>query len=155
MQRKRRAAADGNACSADMERFGITAWGQTREWLLFLAVGAALGVWYDLFRIGRLFGSPTAWRVFWQDIAAAAGAAFLTVTAALPISNGQVRPLHLLAAALGAAAYYLTVGRLLYGILRWTARRCRRVGEKWENFKRKCKIRQKSFKKHLKPTDDV
>ena len=104
MQRKRRAAADGNACSADMERFGITAWGQTREWLLFLAVGAALGVWYDLFRIGRLFGSPTAWRVFWQDIAAAAGAAFLTVTAALPISNGQVRPLHLLAAALGAAA---------------------------------------------------
>lgn len=142
-----------------MERFGITVAGQTREWLLFLVVGAVLGVWYDLFRIGRLFGHPTAWRVFWQDVAAAAGAAFLTMAAALPISNGQIRFSSLLALLLGALAYYWTFGRLLYGVLQWVTRRCARIGhalgEKWEKFKRKCKIRQKTFKKHLKPTDDV
>ena len=142
-----------------MERFGISAWGQTREWLLFLAVGAALGVWYELFRIARLLGRPTAWGVFWQDIAAAAGAAFLTLLAALPISNGQIRVVHLSAVALGAVAYYLTVGRLTYAFVRWLVRLGARVagavGGKWKKMKRKCKIRQKSFKKHLKPTDDV
>ncbi len=142
-----------------MERFGISVAGQTREWLLFLAVGAVLGVWYDLFRIGRLLGRPTAWRVFWQDIAAAAGAAFLTMLAALPVSNGQIRLSHLFAVALGATAYYLTVGRLSYGLLRCivhlSARVTRAVGEKWKKIKIKCKIRQKSFKKHLKPTDDM
>lgn len=130
-----------------------------REWTLFLAVGALLGVWYDLFRVGRLFGRPTALRVFFQDVIAAAGAAFLTVLAALPISNGRVRLLHLVAVFLGASVYYLTIGRLLYCILRWMmqryARVCDAMGKKWKKVKRKCKIQQKSFKKHLKPTDEV
>ena len=110
------AVAAGNACSVDMERFGVTVAGQTREWLLFLAVGAVLGVWYDGFRVARLFGRPTAWRVFWQDVAVAVGAAFFTMTAALPISSGQVRLLHLVAILLGALVYYLTVGRLVYAL---------------------------------------
>ncbi len=153
------AAAAGNVCSVDMERFGITVAGQTREWLLFVAVGVALGVWYDVFRIGRLFDRPTAWRAFLQDIAAAAGAAFITVFFALPISNGQIRFSSLLALLLGATAYYVTVGRLVYLVLRFAVRQGRRVGDavaaKRKKMKRNCKIREKSLKKHLKHADDM
>lgn len=142
-----------------MERFGITVRGQTRELLLFLAVGAALGVWYELFRIRRLVGHHTPWRVFWQDMAAAVGAAFLTMLAALPISNGQVRLSHLLALLLGAGVYYVTCGRLLYGILRRTVRGCGRVrraiGQKRRKIKRKSKKEEKSFKKHLQHSEDM
>lgn len=153
------AAGCSDACSADMERFGITVWGQTRELLWFAAVGVALGVWYELFRVYRLFGRHRAWRVFWQDIAAAVGAALITQLCALPISSGRVRLSHLLFLALGWVVYYLTVGRLIYGVLRRAARWVRRVfdavGKRWKNFKRKCKKRQKTCKKHLQPTDDV
>jgi len=139
-----------------MERFEITVRGQMRELLLFLAVGAALGVWYELFRIRRLVGRHPPWRVFWQDMTVAVGAAFFTMLAALPISNGQVRLSHLTALLLGALAYYVTCGRLLYGILRRAVRGCRRMWRALgEKKKRKCKKQQKTFKKHLQHDRDM
>ena len=142
-----------------MERFGITAWGQTRELLWFVAVGLLLGLWYELFRVWRLFGRHTARRIFFQDIAAAVGAALITQLLALPISSGRVRVVHLLCLLLGWAAYYGTLGRLIYGVLRFAARRIRRgwyaAKKRQKNFKIKCKKGEKTCKNHLQPTDDL
>ena len=112
-----------------MERFGISVAGQTRELLWFTAVGVLLGVWYEVFRTGRLIVPPSAHRVFFEDIAAGVGAAFITQAAALPISSGRVRLVHLLCLLCGASVYYFTAGRLIYAVLRVSVRLTERVGE--------------------------
>lgn len=140
-----------------MERFGISVAGQTWELVWFAAVGAILGVWYELFRIGRLLAPPSARRVFAEDVAAAVGAAFITQAAALPISSGRVRLLHLLSLLCGATVYYVTVGRLIHGCLRRVVRVIATVccklksvlSRKWEKCKSFCKKAGKSFKKPL------
>lgn len=97
-----------------MERFGITAGGQLLELCRFAGIGVVLGVVYDLFRLLRLLTKPPARRIFLQDLLYFALAAAVTQLLALPISHGRVRVFHLLALAVGAVAYYLTVGRLLF-----------------------------------------
>lgn len=97
-----------------MERFGITAGGQLLELCRFGGIGVVLGVVYDLFRLTRLLTKPPARRIFLQDILYFALAAAITQVLALPVSHGRVRVFHLLALAAGAAAYYLTAGRLIF-----------------------------------------
>lgn len=140
-----------------MERFGISVAGQTRELLWFMAVGVLLGIWYEVFRTGRLIVPPSAHRVFFEDIAVGIGAAFITQAAALPISSGRVRLVHLLCLLCGAAAYYFTAGRLIHAVLRVAVRSAERVGERIkgvflrtaEKIKNICKKALKNCKKPL------
>ncbi len=140
-----------------MERFGISVAGQTQELLWFLAVGVLLGIWYELFRTGRLVVPPSAHRVFFEDVVAAAGAAFITQAAALPISSGRVRLAHLLCLLCGAVLYYLTLGRLIHTVLRLLVRLGEKGGEAVSRFwrcgetkiKNICKKAIKSCKKPL------
>ncbi len=146
-----------------MERFGISVAGQTRELLWFAAVGVLLGVWYELFRMGRLIVPPSAHRVFLEDVAAAIGAAFITQTAALPISSGRVRLAHLLCLLCGALLYYLTVGRLIHAVLRILVRAAERGGEAVADVARRgkqkikniCKKAAKSCKKPLQQEGEM
>lgn len=146
-----------------MERFGISVAGQTRELVWFLAVGVLLGVWYEVFRTGRLIVPPSAHRVFFEDIAVGIGAAFITQAAALPISSGRVRLVHLLCLLCGAAAYYFTVGRLIHAVLRVTVRLAERGGEATKRvflcvagkIKNICKKALKICKKPLQREGDM
>ena len=132
-----------------MERFGISVAGQSQELLWFLAVGALLGVWYELFRTGRLIVPPSARRVFLEDVMAAAGAAFITQAAALPISSGRVRLAHLLCLLCGAVLYYVTVGKLIHAVLRFLVRLAEKGGEAVTEVLRRGKRKIKKFaKKH-------
>lgn len=124
-----------------MERFGITVSGQTLELVRFAAVGVALGVWYDLFRLLRLLLKPPVWRVFLADVLFFATAAVWTQLAALPICQGAVRPVHLAAMAVGFAVYYHTVGRVMYGIARQILGLVRRIFKKvLQNFKKRLQV---------------
>ena len=124
-----------------MERFGISVSSQLLELLRFAGVGVLLGVLHDLFRLIRLLTKPPARRIFWQDLLFFALAAALTQLLALPISSGRVRLFHLLSLLVGAAAYYLTVGRVIYwlacrlaagleAVFAWAQRLFRRIGHR-------------------------
>lgn len=142
-----------------MERFGISVAGQTRELLWFLAVGVLLGVWYEVFRTGRLLVPPSAFRVFCEDVVAAVGAAFITQAAALPISSGRVRLVHLLCLLCGGAAYYFTLGRLIHAVLRGIVRVAEIGGNQVTRFSRRVSgkiknICKKAIKNCKKPLQD-
>ncbi len=132
-----------------MERFGISVAGQTQELLWFLAVGVLLGVWYELFRTGRLIVPPSTHRVFLEDVAAAVGAAFITQATALPISSGRVRLAHLLCLLCGAALYYFTVGRLIHAVLRFLVRLAEKGGEAASRFLRCGEVKIKNICKKV------
>lgn len=110
-----------------MERFGLSVGGQLLEAVRFAGIGILLAVVYDLFRLCRLFGTPSPRRVFFEDVLFFALAAALTLLLSLPVSHGVVRVFHLLALTLGFFSYYHTVGRLIYAAARRPARALRRL----------------------------
>lgn len=145
-----------------MERFGISAGGQLLETLRFGGVGVLLAAVYGLFRLWRLLFSPGPVRLFWQDILYAMIAALFTQAAALPITGGRVRGIHVLSMAVGFAAWHLTAGRLFHrlaaGIIGQIRRLFRRFNrlfarlwqpleEKRQNLMKKAKV---FCKKHLR-----
>lgn len=110
-----------------MERFGLSVGGQMLEAVRFAGIGILLAVVYDLFRLCRLFGTPSPHRVFFEDVLFFALAAVLTLLLSLPVSHGVVRVFHLLALTLGFFSYYHTVGRLIYTAARRLTRTFRRL----------------------------
>lgn len=137
-----------------MERFGITVDGQLAEAIRFAAVGILLAVWYDVFRLIRVFSRPNAVRIFIEDLLYGISAAAVTLLASLPICHGHIRFFHFPALIIGFLCYYHTVGRLFFSL----ANRLRRqIGDLWEKGKNTVKNfakKEKNFEKSLE-TDDT
>ena len=72
-----------------------------------LAVGFALGAFYDVFRIFRVFARSEKRQVIWQDIFVCFVAAVVSFLVALAVNWGEVR-FYLL------CVYFLTLGEITF-----------------------------------------
>lgn len=106
---------------------------QALSFLQAVLLGGALGVLYDGFRIGRLFGKAGAVRVFFADLLFSFLAAFATAVFLSRSYYGEVRFFLLAGEGLGFLIYFNTLGAL---VLRFF-RRFRRILEKFMNFLKK------------------
>lgn len=93
----------------------ITVAGQTWLFLLSAALGAALGVCYDVFRILRIAFRHPATAVLVEDILFSLTAAGATFAFLLTTGNGQLRAFFLIGELVGFSLYYCTLGALLIG----------------------------------------
>lgn len=79
-----------------------------------LIFGVLLGVLYDVFRIFRLIFFKNKVAVIFQDILFWTIAGFSTFLFFLATNFGHIRFYMLLGMLIGASIYYLTVGRLIF-----------------------------------------
>lgn len=97
---------------------------QCSLFLLSVILGMGIGVFYDVFRTLRIVFPPAAKKnaVFAEDIIfmAVSGAAVFLYAAVL--CRGQVRFFCVVGTFLGFALYLATVGSIIVGILRSTAK---------------------------------
>lgn len=77
-------------------------------------LGVILGILYDVFRIVRLAIRWNIWQVFLQDILYFVICGILTFIFLLMFNNGVIRIYVLCGECLGWAAYYITLGKLIY-----------------------------------------
>ncbi len=91
----------------------ITINDQMRELLLSCGMGFILGLYYECFRVPRLIMQVSKTALFIQDIVYFLSAAVLTFLFSLAIMDGRLRFYLFLGEAIGFAAYYFTVGRLV------------------------------------------
>lgn len=113
---------------------GITIAGQTWLFLLSIALGAGLGVCYDLFRILRIALPHPTLAVLAEDLlfsVICAGATFFYMLAA---DNGQIRIFVLIGEGVGFLLYYCTIGALvirvskgIIRVVRWVLRTLWRI----------------------------
>ncbi len=99
---------------------------QAAAFLWSVALGGALGVVYDWFRIGRILKKKWWLTVFLEDLLFALAAALSTAFCFTLTNYGQVRLFLLIGEGLGFLVYYNTVGvlvamqaRLVARFLRW------------------------------------
>lgn len=99
---------------------------QAIAFLWAVVLGAALGVVYDWFRIGRILKRKWWLTVFFEDLLFALAAAFSTAFCFTLTNYGQVRLFLLVGEGLGFVLYFNTVGvlvtkqaRLVARFLRW------------------------------------
>ena len=78
--------------------------------------GAFLGIFYDIFRIIRIFFKCKFWNVFIQDIIYFFLSGVSTFLFILFINSGEIRFYILAGELMGFTLYYLTLGSLVYGI---------------------------------------
>ena len=95
---------------------------QAIAFLWAVALGAALGVVYDWFRIGRILRQKWWLTVFLEDLLFSLIAAFATAFCFTLTHYGQVRLFLLIGEALGFIIYFNTVGVLVAKQARLTAR---------------------------------
>lgn len=86
--------------------------------LYSLALGALLGVFYDVFRIIRLFANPKNLSVFIQDIIYFLVSGFITFLFVLILNYGESRFYILAGEALGWILYHISLGDIIYGKLK-------------------------------------
>lgn len=79
-----------------------------------LAVGFALGAFYDVFRIFRVFARSEKRQVIWQDIFVCFVAAVVSFLVALAVNWGEVRFYLLAGEAIGMCVYFLTLGEITF-----------------------------------------
>ena len=96
---------------------GFTLAQQTQQFLGSLLLGAALGMVYDLFRVGRRSFSPPAWAVFSGDLCFLLLAGGVLLRYLLERCWGEVRGFVVLGAALGFFCYCLTVSGWVVALL--------------------------------------
>ena len=99
---------------------------QTWFFLYSILLGAALGVFYDLFRILRIAFSHAAVVVMAEDILFWSSSAFVTFVFFLAIDGGQIRLFLILGEGIGFVLYYFSLGTLVIGaakkiiaVVRW------------------------------------
>ncbi len=95
---------------------GISVSQQTITFLQSLLLGASLGILYDVFRILRLMIPSGKVISFLEDILYFTLCGVITFAFLLAVNNGIIRAYLLAGEVLGAVAYYLTVGKLVYKI---------------------------------------
>ena len=93
---------------------GITLSGQLDVFLLSCAFGAALGAYYDVFRLLRLFVYSGKRQLFFQDVFYFFSCGVFTFLFALAVNSGEVRFFLLAGEAIGWLLYHLTLGALTY-----------------------------------------
>lgn len=76
--------------------------------------GIVLGVFYDIFRIIRLFFACRYWNIFIQDILYFSFSGIMTFLFILSINFGEVRFYILAGEAIGWIIYYLTIGEIMH-----------------------------------------
>lgn len=89
----------------------------TEQTVLFLtacALGAILGVAWDVFRIARLAAKPGKLALAVQDIVYVCLWAVALFWFATEAAGGQLRAFHVAGTALGWILYYFTLGRIVY-----------------------------------------
>lgn len=90
--------------------FSITITGQLWEFLGSLALGCAIGVLYDVFRILRAAVVHKSFMVFIEDVVFFLLAGFLTFSYFFAVEQGQLRIFVLLGEILGFVLYFFTIG---------------------------------------------
>ena len=149
-----------------MNEIQVDIGGQIVTFWIAAALGAALCLVYDLFRIVRYGHRPSKWSAFFQDIAWWLICAVLTYGMMLVRCKGVVRIYALLGEGLGFVAFRLTASRLLLAVAKPVVRAVkaasafvkrkvlaplgallRRITEKAVGFFKKF---QKFLKNHLK-----
>lgn len=96
----------------------ITIAGQTWMFLLSIALGAALGVCYDVFRIVRIAVPNPPAVIVAEDLAYAVICTVATFLFFLTIDCGQIRLFVLFGEVIGFVLYYCTIGVLVLGVSR-------------------------------------
>ncbi len=104
--------------------------GQIVTFWIAAAVGAALCLIYDLFRIMRYTRRPSKWSAFWQDVAWWCSCAVLTYLLMLVRCKGAVRIFALIGEGVGFVAFRISLSRLLLGAAKPIIRVCTRFA-KW------------------------
>lgn len=89
---------------------------QTLVFLQSLALGFALGLLYDVFRIFRLAIRHSSAILFLEDMAYFITCAVITFLFALSAVNGHVRVFLVIGELLGATVYYFSLGVLVMNI---------------------------------------
>ncbi len=91
----------------------ITNGQQLNELFLSCGMGFLLGAFYDVFRLIRLIMKPGAKAIFFQDLAYFLISAIVTFLFALAVMDGELRFYLFFGLAVGFAAYYFTIGRVV------------------------------------------
>ncbi|MBC8545335.1 spore cortex biosynthesis protein YabQ [Clostridiaceae bacterium NSJ-31] len=86
---------------------------QTTVFLQSLALGFALGLFYDVFRIFRLAIRHSSAIIFLEDITYFVVCAIVTFLFSLSAINGHVRVFLVIGELLGATVYYFSLGALV------------------------------------------
>ncbi|WP_101696463.1 spore cortex biosynthesis protein YabQ [Clostridium minihomine] len=95
---------------------------QGQGFLYALATGFALGAFYDIFRIWRVFVRSEKRQVICQDIFFCFIAAVASFLLALAINWGEIRFYLLAGEGIGLCAYFLTLGEVTLCLSRWILR---------------------------------
>lgn len=106
---------------------GFTNPEQLRDLFLCGGMGFLLGLYYDGFRLFRLFARPPRWAVFLQDVFYCLTAAVVTFLFALAVTDGQLRLFLPAGLLVGFFAYRQTIGRVLLRCGAWIRRRMKRL----------------------------
>lgn len=151
---------------------------QTVLFLYSCLVGAAFGVFYDIFRILRVALPCNKYFIFVQDLLFWASCAVATFFFLLITNSGEIRGFMIFGELLGVIIYYFTIGsfvykiaktmirfirKLLFGILRvllrpfaWLFRKMKKfilfLGSKIKNICKKLLFKSKI---HLKDTGNI
>ena len=118
--------------------------------ILAVLFGGVAGCFYDAFRIVRFAFNFGKTAIFIQDIIFFTVCGVFAFLFMLTFTAGQIRAFVLMAQALGFIVYYLTIGRMVYGLAKRIISLIKRVF--WAIFspiKKIFKKTQKTFKKHL------
>lgn len=97
---------------------GLTLAEQGQVFLYALAVGFALGAFYDLFRIFRVFARSEKRQVVWQDLFFCFIAAVASFLLALALNWGEIRFYLLAGEGIGMCVYFLTLGEITLRLAR-------------------------------------
>ena len=79
-----------------------------------LIVGAAIGVYYDVFRIIRIVLPKSVVLIFFEDLIFCLSAGAIMSVFIFNAGFGIVRGYAVLGAGIGFTVYYLTIGKLVY-----------------------------------------
>lgn len=153
--------------------FQVYAPDQLLLFLKALALGACVGVFYDVFRILRIAVNTHSLIIFFEDIIFFIVSAVSTFLFIFHVNSGQIRWFIFLGLILGFIVYYFTLGKLvikiseviikivksvfkfLFGIFikpfviifRWIYRKINTV---WVNIKKRVKIVNNNLRNRLK-----
>lgn len=129
---------------------GFTNPEQLRDVFLCGGMGFLLGLYYDGFRLFRLFVRPPRWAVFLQDVCYCVTAAVVIFLFALAVTDGQLRLFLPVGLLVGFLAYRQTVGRVLLWCGAWIRRRIKRLAGRLAAKRAARKISEKNHRKKAK-----
>ena len=101
---------------------GITLQGQSQLFLYACIFGAALGVYYDVFRLIRLLAPHGSKQLFFHDVLYFFTSGILTFLFLYAVNFGQVRFYLIAGEIIGWCIYHLTVGALFLRVATWLIR---------------------------------